>query len=329
MLLKRSGHEVIVTDNGTDALSKLKEPDHPRMAILDWLMPGMYGSEVCRELRKYETQLPVYIIMLTIKGEKVDIVNGLDAGANDYISKPYDPGELHARIKAGERIIELQEQLSEKVRLANESEQKIRTLLEEKDQLLAETHARMKETVLTISNLLLLQAEYVSTGEVSRGLKQAASRMRSLEILYDRIYRSANTKSISPDSYIKQLVENIASAYPDSRKVQLDFSIANCELDFPLLSSLGMILNELTSNSMLHAFKGKETGYISVSLEKVNGDIRLVYSDDGNGLPKNMDGHLTTLGLPLVRGICSQLNGNLQIDTKKGTSYNLTFPVES
>jgi diguanylate cyclase (GGDEF)-like protein len=110
-VLKKSGYEVLQTSDGAEAWRVLQQPDSPRLAILDWLMPGMEGLEVVRQMRTLPTERQPYLIMLTAKGEKADIIAGLDAGANDYLSKPFDLGELQARVEVGRRMIEMQEAL--------------------------------------------------------------------------------------------------------------------------------------------------------------------------------------------------------------------------
>ena len=112
-VLKKNGHEVVVTVNGVEAWQILQQPDAPRLVILDWMMPEMDGLEVLRLIRSLETDRPLYVIMLTTKGEKADIIAGLDAGANDYLAKPFDAGELRARIEVGRRMVEMQDALSE------------------------------------------------------------------------------------------------------------------------------------------------------------------------------------------------------------------------
>jgi sigma-B regulation protein RsbU (phosphoserine phosphatase) len=114
-VLKRWGHQIVVAECGSDALKTLQEPDSPQVAILDWLMPGLTGVEVCRQLRKTTPLSSKYLILLTSKGEKEDIVSGLEAGADDYITKPFNQDELRARIQVGLRIVELQHQLAERV----------------------------------------------------------------------------------------------------------------------------------------------------------------------------------------------------------------------
>jgi two-component system, cell cycle response regulator len=110
-ILKKSGYEVIEAVNGLEALKLLQREDAPQLAILDWIMPEMDGIEVVHRIRAIQTNRPPYIIMLTAKSEKVDIITGLDAGSNDYLPKPFDIGELRSRIEVGRRMIEMQDEL--------------------------------------------------------------------------------------------------------------------------------------------------------------------------------------------------------------------------
>ena len=112
LLIKR-GHDVVATVNGVEAWEAMQQPDAPALAILDWMMPEMDGLEVVRLVRALETDQPPYMIMLTSKGEKADIIAGLEAGADDYLAKPYDPEELSARINVGRRMIDMQAKLLE------------------------------------------------------------------------------------------------------------------------------------------------------------------------------------------------------------------------
>ena len=126
--LTRWGYEVLVTCDGQSALQALTGPDAPRVAILDWMMPSLDGVDVCRKVREGSVAQPPYVILLTAKGNKEDIVSGLEAGADDYIIKPFDREELRARLQAGLRIITLQNQLAARVRELEEAIARIRTL---------------------------------------------------------------------------------------------------------------------------------------------------------------------------------------------------------
>ncbi len=109
--LTRWGHEVVVCADGAEAWDILSRDDSPRLAVLDWMMPGMDGVTICREIRTQERQSYIYVILLTAKTRKEDVIEGLEAGADDYIAKPFDAHELQVRVRAGSRIIRLQEDL--------------------------------------------------------------------------------------------------------------------------------------------------------------------------------------------------------------------------
>lgn len=116
-ILIKWNYDVISACDGNDAWEKLQQKDPPRLIILDWMMPGIDGVELCRKLRQTEPVEPMYIILLTARDEKNDIVEGLGAGADDYIAKPFDKDELRARINVGRRVVELQTALLEKEKL--------------------------------------------------------------------------------------------------------------------------------------------------------------------------------------------------------------------
>jgi len=110
-LLTHFGHDVVAAVDGQQALEAMQQPDSPRLAIMDWVMPRMDGVDVCRHIRKITNANPPYIILLTGKDDEKSIVEGLDAGANDYLTKPYRNEELRARVGVGQRMLELQADL--------------------------------------------------------------------------------------------------------------------------------------------------------------------------------------------------------------------------
>jgi len=112
-VLAKWGYEVVAVSDGQAAWEVLSGPDAPELAVLDWMMPGLDGVEVCRRLRALDLSNPPYVILLTSRGEKEDLATGLEAGASDYVQKPFDPVELRARLLVGRRFAELNAKLLE------------------------------------------------------------------------------------------------------------------------------------------------------------------------------------------------------------------------
>jgi phosphoserine phosphatase RsbU/P len=115
-MLEDWGYSVRVCTDGGVAWELLQQTDAPPLVILDWVMPRMNGLEVCRKLRAVSKPCPTYVVLVTSKDQNADIVTGLDAGADDYVAKPFNREELRARVQVGERVVELQRRLAERVR---------------------------------------------------------------------------------------------------------------------------------------------------------------------------------------------------------------------
>ncbi len=126
--LVKWGYDVTVTADGRAAWDTLQAPDAPRLLILDWLMPEMDGIEVCRALRKSDALKSAYVILLTSRGSKEDVIRGLEGGADDYVTKPFDHGELRARVQVGARVVSLQQTLAQRVQELEDAMNSVKTL---------------------------------------------------------------------------------------------------------------------------------------------------------------------------------------------------------
>lgn len=113
--LERCGLEVTAVHDGLAALAVLAEADRPSIAVIDWMMPGLDGVEVCRRLRRDPARQHVYVLLVTGRDSRADVIAGLDAGADDYLVKPFNDDELRARVRVGMRVVTLQASLAERV----------------------------------------------------------------------------------------------------------------------------------------------------------------------------------------------------------------------
>ena len=127
-MVEKWGFEVVLVSDGVAALKMLEEADAPNLALLDWMMPGLDGVEVCKRLVESRPKDAPYLIFVTGRDEKERIVEGLDAGANDYICKPFDRRELLARIRVGERVLDLRTALADRVVALQDALNHVKTL---------------------------------------------------------------------------------------------------------------------------------------------------------------------------------------------------------
>jgi CheY-like chemotaxis protein len=127
-ILTRRGHDVVLTVNGTAAWKILQHPDPPAIALLDWLMPGYDGLQLCRMARALSDTRPIYLILLTSTHRKEDIYEGLEAGADDYMTKPFDLNEFLARLHVGVRLVQLQQKLAQRVRDLDDAVSRVKLL---------------------------------------------------------------------------------------------------------------------------------------------------------------------------------------------------------
>ncbi|HXG89863.1 MAG TPA: response regulator [Vicinamibacterales bacterium] len=114
-MLRKGGYDVRLANDGEQAWTALQEDQPPPLAVIDWMMPGLDGPEICRRLRTFDTPTPTYVILLTSRDASADIVAGLRAGADDYVTKPPNEDELLARVNVGARVVQLQQALADRV----------------------------------------------------------------------------------------------------------------------------------------------------------------------------------------------------------------------
>ena len=207
-----------------------------------------------------------------------------------------------------------------------QSEIKIKSMLTEKEILLKEVHHRIKNNMNTIKSLLFLQADSLQDPTVVAALNDAESRVESMMLLYDKLYRSDGFRELSVKEYLPLLVDEIISNFPNKEIVKVEKHIDDFILDADTLSPLGIIINELLTNIMKYAFTGRSSGLIIISASSKDKHTRLVIEDNGIGLPKVFDfKNSTGFGMQLVSMLTEQIKGSISVERVNGTKFVLEF----
>lgn len=206
------------------------------------------------------------------------------------------------------------------------ADEKIKNLLLEKELILKEVHHRVKNNMNVMGSLLRLQSNTQVTPETKVVLQDAAGRLNSMMVLYEKLYHSENFGKLSLKEYVPSLIEEIVSIFP--RSVKIESHIEDILIDVKLLSSLGIILNELITNSMKHAFNNSDSGLITVSASKKVNMVTVMYGDNGFGLPKSVTFENSTgFGMHLIGILVQQINGTIRIDRNNGARFIIEFEV--
>jgi PAS domain S-box-containing protein len=209
-----------------------------------------------------------------------------------------------------------------------EAEEMLKTSLVEKELLLREIHHRVKNNLQIISSLLNLQSRHVKDEPALDMFHESRDRVRSMALVHEKLYKSDDLANVDFCEYIRSLGRHLLMSYGiNSTAIDLDVSVRDVFLDINTSIPCGLIINELISNSLKHAFSGRAQGKICVVLRsEKNGKLKLLVSDDGVGLPKGLDVTQTeSLGLQLVTMLVEQLQGTLNLDNNKGAAFEIVF----
>ena len=206
------------------------------------------------------------------------------------------------------------------------AQRELEKALEEKELLLTEIHHRVKNNLMIISSLLSLQARYLKDKEAFEIFKESENRAKSMALIYERLYRSSNLKEIDMMDYLKTLARGIFTSYSPPG-VKLNFDIDKIKMDIEQAIPVGLIVNELITNSFKHAFPENGEGEVNLKLKSLDGKIFLEVSDNGIGFPEDLDWQNTeSLGLQLVKSLADQINAEVRMISDNGTTFRLTIP---
>jgi two-component sensor histidine kinase/PAS domain-containing protein len=212
------------------------------------------------------------------------------------------------------------------------AEEKIKASLKEKEVLLQEVHHRVKNNMQLISSLFSLQSRHIKDKQAFETFKSSQNRVRSMAIIHERFYQSKDFARVDFAEYVQSLTSHLLSSYginPDV--IKLYINIKDVFLDLNTAIPCGLIINELLSNSLKHAFPDDKKGEINIAMRSLKGnEIELIVTDNGVGLPRKVDFRDTeTLGLHLAKILAKdQLHGDIKLDRTKGTSFHIKFKVK-
>lgn len=200
----------------------------------------------------------------------------------------------------------------------------------EKEILLKEIHHRVKNNLQVVSSLLGLQSRFVDDEAALEAIKTGRSRVQSMSILHQNLYRNENLKSIKIKKYFEDLGQNLFDTYKlNERNISFDADIDDLELDIDVVVPLGLITNELVSNALKHAFTSHDAGKISLSIKEATGYISLTVSDSGKGIESTtLPERSNSLGLQLIKSFSEKLNAKVEISNTKGTTFKISFKPE-
>ncbi len=206
-------------------------------------------------------------------------------------------------------------------------ENEIKDSLHEKEILLQEIHHRVKNNMQIISSLLSIQTRYVNDNEAINVLKESQNRVKSLAMIHEKLYKSKNFNKIHLMDYIESLVWDLFYSYAiEKGRIEPILDIDDIKLNIETSVPCGLIITELVSNSLKYAFPGDSQGALKVLLRTIDDHYELIISDNGIGIPENIDFYNTdSLGLQLVNSLTDQIDGEIEFDRSNGTKFKITF----
>jgi PAS domain S-box-containing protein len=259
-------------------------------------------------------------------------MSGVNVGAIEYILKRKD-GSLYTAIintvpvMLEDRVVGRRGVVTDITEL-KKAEERIMASLKEKEVLLREIHHRVKNNLQIISSMLRLQSDYIPDEKLLDVFRDAQSRVLTMSLVHEKLYKAADFSRINVPEYIHELVDTISSSYDfneDKIKIKVSSDLVYVNLD--TMIPLGLILNELMTNCLKHAFAGSAEGLIEVQFSKLeNEQLFLCVKDNGIGIDEDIDiENVQSLGLRLVKILSDQIGGELKIRNKKGSQFTILF----
>ncbi|MCX6865319.1 MAG: response regulator [Verrucomicrobia bacterium] len=364
LVLKRNGYEVMETRNGREAWQALQQPDAPQLVILDWMMPEMDGPTMLRQARTLQTDCPPYIIMLTAKCDKPDVIRGLDAGANDYVPKPFDPEELLARVEVGRRVVEMQLRLhcqrANAQRFRVETGQRMSELQDALTTTGEELHRSQTELHVLTARLQALREE--ERANISREL-HAAFEQHFTALQDDLTSMDRHLQASKPDPallrqtimammprvehLIRQIQTTQTSLRPGvlselglvraiqwqaedtAKHTGMTFMLSLPAEDDPWDQNLALALFRIVQEALTNVVRHARATHVEIRLDHADSKLELVVHDNGRGFPPALLVGSKTLGLLGMRERIGAFGGTVEFLNEPGTGATVRVRCSS
>jgi two-component sensor histidine kinase/CheY-like chemotaxis protein len=319
-----SAHEFFEAGAAAAGLATCREVS-PDCVLLDYRLPDMDGIEFLKVLCSDSGEHPAFaVVMLTgVAGDQF-AMKALRAGAHDYLTKDSITAEgLSLAIeKATQKVGLIRELRAERDRLARS--------LNEKEALIKEVHHRVKNNLQVIASLLRLQSDSLADTPAAEALRESQHRVEAMAMVHEQLYGSEDLREVDLGRHADLIVSNLCTAYGVNSS-RITCRVETCgeglTLDVHRAVPAGLILNELTSNALRHAFPGGRSGSIVIRAWRDQGSVHVEVKDDGCGTPEDLDIRRTkSLGLKIVDVLTRQLKGAMELQREGGTTFRLSFP---
>ncbi|MFA6363620.1 PAS domain S-box protein [Methanoregula sp.] len=227
------------------------------------------------------------------------------------------------------RVLQRTAELENEIVQRKAAEAAITSTLHEKEVLLREIHHRVKNNLQIITSLIRLQRQQITDVSTIHTLQDSESRIRSMSLVHEKLYSSADLAFIDFSDYIDMLATNLMITYAtDTKRIHLNIDIKNVSLDINRAIPVGLIMNELLTNALKHAFPKGQNGEIAIIGRRTAAGITLSVQDNGVGLPDGLDWkNSPTLGLHLILTLIQQLEGSIELNRTGGTGFEMTIPL--
>jgi two-component sensor histidine kinase len=318
-----SGLELIEAGDGAQGLD-LCRSSAPNCVLLDYKLPDMTGLEFLSELTAgTPADVPMFsVVMLTGLASEQVAVDAMKAGAQDYLVKDRITAEaLGSAVRKATEKVEL-------IRALKAKRDRLAASLAEKETLLKEVHHRVKNNLQVIASLLRLQAEGIGDPRLAVALEDSLNRVQSMALIHEQLYETEDLREVDLARHATLLATNLVQSYGiDHERICWRVNIQAVPLGVDRAIPAGLILNELISNALKHAFPGGRKGSLSIEGGPRNGNVVLQVRDDGVGMPEVPDPRRPkSLGLEIVNILTRQLKGTFEIERGGGALCRLTFP---